>query len=133
MIRHNQAYLRIIQAYFEYCNPGIIRTLVYSESRHIQNQWHIQNPGLFRTLGYSEPKVYSGPCQTSTMECFEKQLTAMTIFVSYNYFRSISFSCPLVHEINMIFSMQVSFSLQKSFFSVKKYGSRGQEAGDREI
>ena len=56
------------------CNPGIFRTVVYSESWifktgrhiqnsvypnlwHIQNQRHIQNPGLFRILGYSESRV----------------------------------------------------------------------------
>ena len=32
-------------------NPGIFRTLVYSEPWHIQNQSHIQNPGIFRTSG----------------------------------------------------------------------------------
>ena len=69
----------------------------------MENQRHIQNLGLFRTLGYSEPEAYSEPCQTSMIEHFEKQLTAIIILASYNYFRNISFSCPLVHEINMIF------------------------------
>ena len=41
------------------------------------------------------------------MEHFEKKLTAIIIFASYNYFRNISFSYPLVPEINMIFLMQV--------------------------
>ena len=67
----------------------------YSES------WNIQNPGI-----YSEPEAYSEPCQISTMERFEKQLTATIIFATYNFFRNINFSCPLVHEINMIFLMQ---------------------------
>ena len=119
--RHNQTYSGIIQAYFEPCvtpaysepwyiqNPGIFktrdifRTLVYPKLWHIGNQRLIQNPGLFKTLGYSEPVAYSEPCQISAMECFEKQLTAIIIFASYNYFRNISFSCPLVHEIKMIF------------------------------
>ena len=43
------------------------------------------------TLAYSEPEAYLEPYQTS--------MTAN----GYNYFRIISFSCPLVHELNMIF------------------------------
>ena len=82
---------------------GIFRTLLYSKLWHIQNQGHIQNPRLFRTLGYSEPKAYSEPCQISTRERFGKQLTAIIIFASYNYFHNISFSCSLGHEINTIF------------------------------
>ena len=122
IFRYKQAYSGIfsnVQELFWYysgifwtlCNSGIFRTLVYSEPRHIQNQRHIQNPGLFTTLGYSEPEAYSEPCQTSKMEHFEKQLytlrTAIIIFVSYNYFRNISFSNHLVHEINKIFLMQM--------------------------
>ena len=94
-------------------NPGIFkakvifRTLLYPKLWYIQNQRHIQDPGLFRTLGYSVPEPYSEPCQTSTMEHFEKQLTAIITVASYNYFQNISFSCPLVHEKNMICLMQV--------------------------
>ena len=112
------------------CNPGIFRTLPYSESWHIQNQrnignqkhienpklWHIQNPklwyirnqrhmqnpGLFRTVGYSESEAYSEPYQTSAMEHCEKQLKAIIIFASYNYFCNISFSCTS-SSWNMIF------------------------------
>ena len=40
------------------CNPGIFRTLVFSESQHIQNQRHIQNPGIFKTLALSEPETH---------------------------------------------------------------------------
>ena len=121
IIKHIQAYSGIIQAYSEPCailayselwyiqNPGIFktrgifRTLVYPKLWHIQNQRLLQNPGLFRTLGYSEPEAYSESCQTSMMECFEKQLTAIIILAGYNYFRNISFSSPPVHELNMIF------------------------------
>ena len=84
-------------------NPGIfkatviLRTLVYPKLWHIQNQRYIQNPGLFRTLGYSVLEVYSEPCQRSKMEHFEKQITAIIILGSYNYFNNIKFSCPLVH------------------------------------
>ena len=115
-LRHNLAYSAFIQAYSEPCvtlayselwyiqNPdifktrGIFRTLLYPKLRHIQNERHIQKSGHFRTLGYSE---------SSTMERLEKQLTAIIIFASYNHFWNISFSCSLVHEINMIFFMQV--------------------------
>ena len=41
------------------CNSGIFRTLVYSESWHIENQRHIQNPGISKTLAHSEPDAYS--------------------------------------------------------------------------
>ena len=66
IFRHIQTYLAIIRYIQAY--SGII-----------------QNPGLFRSLGYSEPEVYSKPCQTSTMERHEKQVTAIIIFASYNY------------------------------------------------
>ena len=51
----------------------------------------IQNPVLFRTLGYSKPEIYSEPCQTSTMERHEKQLTVIIIFANYNYFAISAF------------------------------------------
>ena len=47
------------------------------------------------------------------MEYFEKQLTAIIIFASYDYFRNISFSCPLVHAINMIFSAGLIIQCKK--------------------
>ena len=61
---------------------GILRSLVYPKLWHTQNQRHIQNSGLFRTLRYWEPEAYSEPCLTSTMEHLEKQLTATIIFAS---------------------------------------------------
>ena len=36
--------------------------------------------------------AYSEPCQASTMERFEKQLTAIIIFGSYDYIHNIMFS-----------------------------------------
>ena len=57
---------------------------------------------------------------------YQKQLSALTILASYNYFRNISL-CPLVHEINMIFSMQVLFLLQKSLSSLSKTMEAGVE------
>ena len=75
---------------------------------------------FFQTITSSLLYTYSGPCQTSMTERFEKQLTAITIFASCNYMCNISFSSPLVREINMIFLMQVRFSLQKSLYNVKK-------------
>ena len=57
--KHNQAYAGIIQAYpgiFKTLyNPGIFRTVLYSESWYVENQKHIQNPGIFTSLVYSEP------------------------------------------------------------------------------
>ena len=47
--------------------------------------------------------------RTSTMEHFEKQLTAIIIFARYNYFRNMSFSYPLVLEIKMIFKCRSNF------------------------
>ena len=73
------------------CNPDIFRTLVYPELRQIQNQRHIQNPGIFRTLS----NIYDG--------ALEKQLTAIIIFASYEYFRKIFFRVHEINEINMIF------------------------------
>ena len=89
--------------------PDIFKTLVYSESWHIQSHSHTENPGISKTLAHSEPKIYSEPwaiqnpeiysepCQRSKMEHFEKQITATIILGSYNYFNNITFSCPLVH------------------------------------
>ena len=109
IIRHVQAYSGIIQAYSGLCatlayselwyiqNPGIFktrgifRTLVYPKLWYIQNEKYIQNPGLlFRTLGYSELEAYSEPCQTSTMECFEKQVfTVKRLCQSLFYNKSV--------------------------------------------
>ena len=58
IFRHNQTYPGIIQGYsgiFKTLrNPGIFRTVVYSESSHIQNQKHIQKLSIFTSLVYSE-------------------------------------------------------------------------------
>ena len=77
------AYSGIIQAYSgifkTMCNPGILRTVVYPEPWHIQNQKHIQNLDIFANLVYLEPQyiqnaVYSESkawtLQTSTMKGF---------------------------------------------------------------
>ena len=64
IFRYTQAYsglLRQIQAFSEPClTLALFRTLVYSET------WHIQNPGIFRNLTYSKlwyipNRGYSGP------------------------------------------------------------------------
>ena len=67
----------------------------YSEPWYIQNYGKFRTKDIFRTLGYLEPEAYSKPCQASTMERFEKQLTPIIIFASYNYFRNINFSILL--------------------------------------
>ena len=78
-------------------NPGVSKTLAHLEPETYLESSTIQNPGIFRTGGIL--KTYSNIYE----ECFEKQITAIIIFASYVYFRSISFSCPLVHEIKIIF------------------------------
>ena len=85
----------------------------------------MQNPGLFRTLGYSEPEAYSEPCQLSTMERFRN-------IVCYNYFCNISFSCLLVHEIDMIFFNVELIFTPEAFIQCKKICGWGRGAGDYE-
>ena len=80
------------------CNPGIFIILAHSEP-----QRHIQHLGLFKTLGYSEPEAYSEPCQTSAMKRFGLQLLSRPI------------SCPLVHEINMVFNAGLIFTAEILF------------------
>ena len=53
------------------CNPGIFRTLVYTEQKGYCEPWYIENRGIFRTLVF-RTLTYSEPCQTSTMERFRK-------------------------------------------------------------
>ena len=87
-VQHNHGYWGTFRKYsgifWTLCNPGIFkirsifRTLAYPKLWDIQKQ-------IFRILGYSEPEASSEPCQTSAMECFDKQLTAIIILVSYNY------------------------------------------------
>ena len=36
------------------CNPGIFRTLAYTEQKAYSESWYIENRGIFRTLVYSE-------------------------------------------------------------------------------
>ena len=141
-MRHIHAYSRIIQAYSEPC--VIFRTLVYSESWYIQYQRHIQNPGISKTLAHSEPETYSESwanqnprifrtggilrslsSETSMMECIEIPLMVAIIFTSYNYFRNISFSSPLVHEINMIFFNASHIFTPEAFFHCKKVWELG--------
>ena len=73
IFRHNQTYSGIIQTYSKSCvvlaysEPsyirnsgifrirGILRTLAYLKT------WHIQNLTQFRTLAYSKPEAYSEP------------------------------------------------------------------------
>ena len=119
IFRHIYAYSGVIQAYSEPCvalayselwyiqNPGIIKTRGIFRTLVYPKHCTFRTRDIFRTLRYSEPEAYSEPCQTFTMGHFEKRLTAIIIFSSYNYFGNISFSCPLVHEISMIFLMQV--------------------------
>ena len=106
IFRHIKTYSGI---FWHMYNSRIFKTLVYSELWHIQNQKHIQNSGISKTLTHLEPETYSESWNTqnwrhtSRMEHFEKQLKTKIILSSQNYFHNVSFSCPLVHEIDMIF------------------------------
>ena len=120
IFRHMQTYSGI---FWNLDNPGKFITPVYSEFWHIQNQRHIQNPGISKTLAYSEPKTYSEswtiqilafsvpeaysePCQICTMERFEPQLTAIIIFASYNSFSYINFSMDISSSIRHRFDIE---------------------------
>ena len=79
---------------------GISRTLVYPKLWHIQNQrhsesWVSQNPEIFRTgvILRTLPNIYNRALWERAND--------------YNYFRNISFSCPLLYERYMIFLVQV--------------------------
>ena len=78
-LRHDQTYPGIIQAYSgifrTLCYPDIFYNCGISRTQnHIQNQKLIQNPGIFRTVLYSErwhiqnPRHIQNPvCCTSKM------------------------------------------------------------------
>ena len=94
IIRHIQTYSRVIHGYSKHSVTLAYSELWYIQSQHTQNQGHIQNPGISKTLLHSEPEAYSESwafqnpeinsetCQTSAMERFEKQPTAIIIFTS---------------------------------------------------
>ena len=64
------------------------------------------------------------------MERFEKQVTAIITFPSCNYFRNISFSCPLVHERNMIFFNKGLVFTSEDFIQCKEsIGARVEVLG----
>ena len=76
---------------------GGTRGAVYNKS-HSGTSRHI--PGysdIFRTMAFSVLEAHSEPYQTSTIESIAK------IANVYNYFRNISFSRSLLHEISWIF------------------------------
>ena len=99
----------------------IFRTLVYLASGHIQSQKHIQNPGLFKTLVYSQPRysgtirtlAYSKPdaypehCQTSAMKRFVKVVNG------YNYLRK---SKNFQKYVWMISFLEPATLLKMTFF-----------------
>ena len=107
-VQHNHGYWGTFRNYsgifWTLCNPGIFKTLGYSEPWHIQNHRHIKTPSISKTLAHSEPNSYSGSCDIQNRRHTQN---FVNIFESYNYFCNLSFSCLLVHETNMIFIMQV--------------------------
>ena len=54
--RHNQTYPEITQVYLEPFLTLTYLKLWYIQNPNIRNQKYIQNPGIFRTLLYSEPR-----------------------------------------------------------------------------
>ena len=112
--------------------PWQIQNFGITESWHIQNQKHIQNPGnpklwyiqnqrhvknseLFKRWIFRIPPSYLNPA--NSYNCFCK----------LKLFRNISISYPLVHEINMIFLIQVP---EKSLFNVKSTGGNVARPGN---
>ena len=77
-------------------NPGILKPEVYSEPSYIENSGTFRNRDTCKIQGYSEHWDIQNWRHTQN---FVKHL-----WQSFSY---ISFSCPQVHEINMIFLMQV--------------------------
>ena len=73
VFKHKQSVAIVITL----CNPGIFRTLAYTEQKAYSQSWYIENRGIFRALVYSEAwhiqnLAHSKPCQTSTIERFRK-------------------------------------------------------------
>ena len=80
ILRYKQAYIETIQAYRNIlrtlCNPGIFRTLVYSEREAYSEPIHTENPGMFSQNPVKYPRW---------------SVFAITVN-GYNYFKNISFS-----------------------------------------
>ena len=122
-------FMKLLVLMFVLIVSCIFRTLVYLASGHIQSQKHIQNPGLFKTLVYSQPRysgtfrtlAYSKPdaypehCQTSAMKRFVKVVNG------YNYFLSTSLPRSLLLEINTIRKL-----LQTQLFYIKIVMARNE-------
>ena len=98
IFRHILANLGIIQAYSELCV-----TLVYSELWYIQNLGIFKTKSIFRTLVYSKLWHFDNQRYTQNFVKHLRWSTLRKIQRVYNCFCNISFSCPLVHEKNMIF------------------------------
>ena len=88
-------------------NRGTFTTVVYPEPWYIQNQKHIQNPGIFTTMVYSDPPyiqnagIFKIWGISRTLRNIYDERFAKIVNV-YNYFRSISFSYSLLHEMNIM-------------------------------
>ena len=60
--------------------------------RTLCNPQHIQNPGIFKTLAYSELKAYSEPWHIQNLvkhlrwSILQKLFKVMIVFTNYNYF-----------------------------------------------
>ena len=114
------------------CNPGLFRTLVYSETWYCDT-WYIQNPGIFRNLVlrhlvYSEPWHIQKPSIATPaifrtlayLELCQTSRTAIIIFAKSNHLHNFSSSGTLLYEINIMnYFNSGQFILQKNLFYVK--------------
>ena len=102
-------------------NSGMFRILAYSKPEAYSEPWYIKNSGILRTrdifriLGYSETWDIQNRRHTQN---FVKHLQWSTLRAlsanGYNYFRNISFSCPLVHEmLFLIFTPEIFTKFKK--------------------
>ena len=120
IFKHNQS----IGIFRTLCNPGIFRTLVYTEQKAYCEPWYIENRGIFRTLVYSEPWHIQNPVKHLLWSVFAK------IVNDYNYFHNISFSSFLLYEKSrklekLILWVYRSNLHPRSIYSMWSMGSNG--------
>ena len=99
--RDNQTYSGIFKNYSDIfqtlCDPGIFRTMVYLKLMAYSGPLYTQISGTFRIRDIFRT---GGILRTLSSICDRARWETAN---GHNYFCNISFSCHLVHEINMIF------------------------------
>ena len=78
------------------CNPGIFRTLVYSNYRHIQNQRYIQNP-----------RHVKNPVKHLWWSVLRKLVTAVAAFANYNDFAISTFQFLYFFNESLCFTPEI--------------------------